>query len=270
MLTAYDGMAEAPADLTCLGVRTGPDGGAVRNIPIRVLSSGLSSVPIPSALFRVYPTNTVNPDGGCAPGVCEQAKADAGGMGDLNLADGRLVTTQVFADAPAGTLNTFTVNLPTALTDVLGSGTPALEFFGISGAIFNAALAAAAVNRQAGSVTFIGRGYDCAGRSLSGAELRVVGPAGPIAGGTTSTGVRYVYWGPGASLPSSSRTYTSTEGRFAGGNLPVSDSLRVELWAVTAPGAAPQRIACERIPAFGDSVVIVDLGPTRADGPPGC
>ncbi|MCC6873776.1 MAG: hypothetical protein IT378_05635 [Sandaracinaceae bacterium] len=276
-LRAWDGSNMVAADLSCLGMLTAPAAGADTTYPVRIVARGVADEIAPNRIFRIYTDNVVPTDDSCGAN-CIELTADGTGMQSVMLPADAWIAYQVIenAGAPGATLTTLQINKATAMSDFNGSGTDpgeALELSAITGAIFSSALGAANIMRQEGTVIFTGTTRDCAGNELIGAEARVFGAGGQIMSGRDRTGPRIVYWnddGPAGLLPSPSRTFTSNQGRYAGANLPSGGTLRVEIWAVTTDGAQPSRIGCEEIAAIDNSVYVLDVGPTRMDGPTAC
>ena len=268
-LMAYDGTNLIAADLSCLGTRMAPTGSAAADTPVRTVARGLMYEPAPNSTFRIFTDNTIPADGSCGA-TCIEDTTDAMGEASAMLSADSWVAYRTLENTAAGTIETFQVNKEVSLSRYESTATEAFELSAIVGSLFTSALMAGRVTRQAGTVALTGTAYDCAGNELVGAELRAFNAAGEIVGGTALTGVRYIYWPDSGPLPAGNRTFTSNQGRFAGGNIPAGGPIRLELWAVRTDGANPTPIACEQIPGFEDSVVIIDLEPTRADGPSGC
>ena len=271
VIMAFDGTNEIAADLSCMGTRTAPMAGAATDFPARTVARGASDAPAPNIAVQLFQSNVVPNDSDACTGDCVEFMSDASGEGTVNLLADGWFAYRVLGDDMAATVVAY--NEDTSLSSYMTGASGAIEFSRIGASLFNAALGAASVEAQPGLGIFTGTAYDCAGNTLVNARLRVFTPRGSeVTSGTPRerTGPRLVYWAPGGLFPMADLPGTSTEGRFAGGNMPFEDTLRIELWGRTTADGADTMVACEQIGGAGDRVTLINLMPARADGPSDC
>lgn len=123
-----------------------------------------------------------------------------------------------------------------------------------------------------GTALVAGTAWDCDEDPLYGGIVRIYREDGTlIEEGSRSADPHYRYF-DGDDFPKADQPWTHTDGLFAIANLPVAPSgefVFVEFLGVREEGGEPEVIACERMPIFGDTISIVNLGPLRAS-PPAC
>lgn len=269
VLMAFDGTDLIAADLTCLGTRTAPTPGAAMDFPVRTVARGVTDAPAPNVTVQLFASNMVpNDDDTCGTG-CVPFTSDASGLGTINLLEDAWFAYRVIG-IPMMTKTVVAYNDDTDLSAYTTGATEAIEFSQIGQALFDAAIGAGSVTVQDGTGQITGDVYDCAGNELVNARLRVFSPSAEIVGGTARTGPRYVYWAPGGVFPSATLTATTTEGRYAGANIPWEATIRVEMWGVIVEGEAESMIACEEIGGAGDRLTLLNISPARSDGPSTC
>jgi len=248
---------EAP-DLSCLGTRTAPPPGDVEAIAAPVVPFGAPpSVTLPGVPVFFHLDGPAS--AACEPPGCVAVMADAEGIATAELARDAWVTTEVPAIDGPDAMRSFMRTLEAHWS--AGNEQTVNTFNRGTLAGFEAVLGAP-VDPSTGIVS--GRVLDCAERPLSNARLRWFD-----ADGAPVTAGRDVFFDgmvPPGLAPAADAT--ATDGRYAGVDIPPT-ATRVEAWGSVGDGP-PERIACEAIQVEPDTLTVLVLQPTRADGPSSC
>jgi hypothetical protein len=265
-LTVRDGESDVAADLTGLGTRVAPLPGEPTARTFFLELFGRDAV-LTEAPVEFFPGNAVVTP--CESPACEARVTSAEGQAMVTLPATGWFTYRVPRAGFGVDAVLETVGHDQVPTDGL--------LLAVDQTAFRAALAVGGAAPAIDTATVTGFAVDAEGTPMENAVLRVFddGTGDELAPGIGATGVVYVYWpdasGDGLDQPEAGRTFTGDLGQYAVTNLPSGTPLRVEVWGIASAGADPQLIGCERI-AEGrpDAVHVLDVGPLRADGPPGC
>lgn len=254
------------ADYTC--TPTAPAGGA--DVTFNVAAVVFGSEDVAAGLdIQFYPDNMVDVGGACAGGCIAgttdmtgmvEVTAPAGGWygyriaagtGQVNGLDEDFITVIQYNEAAPDAAGMEVMNaIPVSLRDqiVLLLGTAA----------------------QPGTATITGTAADCGGNSIANANVRVFDDNGMVDIGFDATGPREFYFN-GDAFPAGAQRRTNIDGLFGVANLPIpaSGGYRVEVWGST-DGGPQTMLGCEEIEVAADGVTIINVGPTRTDGPSGC
>jgi hypothetical protein len=239
-------------DLSCLGTRTAPTAGTEVDTTLRFVEAvSVGALPA-GATIDVFPGDSIVD--GCTPPACVRAIADGSGAIDVALgADGwfayRVREGGAASSEPFTTLGYHRRRIPMLYSR----------------------------SRVPGAALVFGTLSDCGGAAIGNAVVRVFQGATEIVAGVGASDPFAGYFSGSSPCPSRCRATDpgtiaapSDGARFVVGNIvPASDApLRIEAHA-TLGGGALTRIACEEIAAVGEAIALIDLGPSRADYPPG-
>lgn len=255
-LEAYDGSTPATLDLSCLGTRTVPMGGA-DNMATVTLTEYLTHSPISGATLEVW-TNDA-PMGACAAPNCVSGMTDMMGHVALSApAGGRIAyhitgmgTAEVlaynFTWPAAGTSTTSTAGFASSTISTIST---------LLGRTFNAAAAGAAS----------GQVVDCMGHTVKNAEVRVFNGTTQIMNGPASDRMSPIVVGLEGTSPTTRQGgYSGSGGTFVGANVPPGDSYHVEIWGVRTAGSAAELIGCEEGRVVAGGITVLTVAPLRSD-----
>jgi hypothetical protein len=255
-----------PADFSCLGTRTAPptDGeDATFTLAVETFSDG---DPVADTCVEFYPDNQVATDD-----TCDGMTTDDNGEISVTAPVGSWYGYRVFPNDSV--IASVQINEVTPSDGSTTSGTA------ITPTTANSIpLAAGGRSRAPATVFVAGFLYDCSldgdtPMPLTGGAIRVARADGTyVAAGSARTDPAYVYFNgnPSNPLPDASRDTTNVDGTYLALNVPIDaagDEFFIEAWGVTEDGGDPEVVACERVTLFPDGGALVNLGPTRADGP---
>lgn len=261
---------EAPADMACLGARTEPAPGGDVAVTMNLLFFS-GGTPARGVDVWFFPDNIIRDT--CETGVCQ--------MGTSSADDGSLVFTGKANGWYA--YRVFEHDGPTSATSVVDSvqynePSPAAD-----GSVEGNAVELSTVNlipallggpRTPGTALVAGRVMDCTDTSVRGATIRMYDGDTLIAEGGAVGDPHYRYFN-GDSTPDADQIHTHVDGLYAAVNIPIptgADGLiRVEAWGRPSADSPTtgERIGCEAMRAFADSVTIINVGPERNDYPAG-
>lgn len=265
--TGEVGMPLMAADFSCLGSATAPAGGTDQTFTVTA-EDFFSGEIVEGLTVHFFPDNVVTE--GCT-GTCQTLTTDASGQASvtapgggwyayriqageathMSLPESYVTAVQINEEAPtdAGneTLNAVRQSTITTLTSVL------------------------LINQQVGTSIVTGLLYDCNGDAVANARVRVFAGGEEVTFGRASTGPKSFYFN-GESFPNATQSETNVDGLYGAGNIaiPGDGQLRIELWGVLEEGGEMQMLGCETADAVADGITIVNVGPTRSDGPSGC
>lgn len=257
-------------DLSCRTTRTEPAGSGDSSFTVTAVDFQ-DGFAVEGLVVQFFPDNAPTLDGTCAA-PCQEVTTDASGEATVTDTAGswyayRVIAgsgTNVESGAPTDFIGAVQVN-ETAPED---GGNATLNV--VRATSRNTIIALLGTSAEAGTAVVTGQAQDCMGRELANATLRVFNSTGEIETGFTSEGPREFYFN-GDSFPAGSQEMTNSDGLYGTANIPLppDNTLRVELWG-NLGGDAPEMIGCERVQVASDGITIVNIGPTRADGPDGC
>lgn len=254
----------AAVDLSCVGHARAPEGGEPIDLALRFVDSSDHLTPLANRPVSLFPHDGVYP-GSCADFYCYGATTDAEGVTSLEVRSGAWYGFEVPGDDEVVRSLQIHSQAPTETGATIDSVVTTR-----SGLAKLATLAR--LPREPGASFLAGRVHDCAGGILENVLVSVVSPEGerlqPRAADPEDGAPGTVYFeGAAAPMPGATLASTGENGRFAVGGVVPEPGLpyRIEAWAVTAPGAAPQRIGCESAVAIDDAITVVGIHPERDD-----
>ena len=252
----------APADLSCVGMRTEPMRGAEQAFTLQIRDCQEDD-PTPDVCVEVYGDNLV-PTGTTS---CGGMTTDAMG--------------QIMAMAGAGGWYAYRV-FPkpgmTPATTVVGSiqyneQAPSMagdtsQGISISGSTINLIPTLLGFTRTPGTAILAGTFTDCNDDPVYGARIQVRTPDGTlITEGSAGREPHYRYFN-GTSFPSGRQPWTHIDGLFALANAaPSNMPVTVEVYARRMPGGPVELVGCEQGVLLADTGTILNISPLRSDGP---
>lgn len=258
------------ADFSCRGSATAPTAGA--DVTFDAVAGVFGSEDVAEGLtIQFYPDNQVMVDGTCNP-PCIEGATDA--MGALSVT------------APADAWYGYRIEggmamvngLPQEFITVVQTNeeAPAMDGDSVGMSAITAALRDQIVlllgtSAEPGTATITGFNFDCNGEAVANANIRVFDDSGQVEIGFVPSGPREFYFN-GDQFPQGSQRRTNTDGLYGVANLPIpaSGGYRVEIWGAVEDGMPAEMLGCEQIDVVADGVTIINVGPTRSDGPSGC
>lgn len=253
---ALDGDDLVAADFSCMGSRTAPTNGDPTDFPVQV-NDFQSGNAVPNAVVQIFDDNVVPATDDC--GDCFEFTADAEGRGTATASAGGWFAVRVLG-IEGTTARTLQYNL------VPPSGTQTA--LSISNSTLNTVPALVGLSRQAGTGVLAGSARDCNDLTVAGVVLRIFladGTEVPASGGRTEPG--FFYFSESTGLPAGSEEFTTSNGQFGAANLAAStEPARLEVWGRLEAGGEIQRLGCEESSIVGDTISIINVGPSRSDG----
>ena len=251
------------ADLECRGTRTAPMGGDATDFDIQVCEfrDSACAMPIGGLCVKVFEDNMIDLAATCDPGT--DYVTDDTGTFTVNAAEGSWYSYRVYPSPSDNIVGSMQIN-----QTVPAGGT--VEGTSVAMATIGLIPLALAKSRAPGTALIAGTALGCDGAPLTGAFVVAYDENGArIPPGAAAAQPQFNYFN-GSSFPLGSQQWTNTDGLFLVFNVPVSAAgkrITIELWAKTTPDGEPEVIGCEQAPILPNSVSIVNIGPTRADGP---
>ena len=259
-----------PIDLSCRGSRTAPAAGAAASYDL-VATDFFSGSTVEGLTVNFYPDNVPTAD---CTGTCVSGTTNADGVFNVTATADSWYAYSVAAgsgtheEAPADYVAATQINEPgpadggEAALNVVRQTTVDL----ITGILL--------INQDPANAILTGQVQDCAGRNITNARVRVFNSDGEVTlAATGRTEPREFYFGGTASpTPMRGETDTFVNGLYGAGNIPVTGDgqARVEIWGTVTEGGAPEMIGCERVDLNAGGITILNINPTRADGPSDC
>ena len=271
VVTVDDGTGEqVPADFDC-APPSEPAGSGDSTFTVRAVDFQ-DEFAVEGLTVHFFPDNTPTLDGSCnAP--CQQVTTNASGEATVMDTAGSWYAYRVVA----GTGINVTSGAP---SDFIGAvqvneeapengGTATLNV--VRERSRDAIIALLGTSSEEGTAVVTGQASDCMARAVSNATVRIFDSAGEIETGFRSSGPREFYFN-GNSFPLGARRSTNTDGLYGTANIPLpsDNTLRVELWGAKTEGGTPEMLGCESVQVGADGITIINIGPTRADGPSDC
>jgi hypothetical protein len=260
---------QVPADFEC--TPSEPAGSGDSTFTVRAVDFQ-DEFAVEGLTVQFFPDNNPTLDGSCdAP--CQEVTTDAAGEATVTDTAGSWYAYRVIA----GPGTNVTSGSPSEFIGVVQLNEVAPESGGSAnlnvvreGTRDNIILLLGTSSEE-GTAVVTGQASDCTGRQLANATLRIFDSAGEIDAGFASSGPREFYFN-GDSFPLGRQRVTNSDGLYGTANipLPTDNTLRVELWGAKTEGGTPEMLGCESVRVGADSITIVNIGPTRADGPSDC
>ncbi|WP_236606903.1 hypothetical protein [Sandaracinus amylolyticus] len=249
-------------DLSCVGTRTAPTGGAASTFTGHVydFQSGEASS-VGGVAVDYFPDNVVSE--ACAGTCVTNTPGADGNVAGLTGMEGAWFAYRVAAGTGSGgSVPVLTVGYNRQVPATGGTA----QLPSVSSMTIGFIPSLYRRMRLPGTAIVSGSFTDCAGAPVGNAVVRVFRGSTEIAPGANPTDFFAGYFG-NTRLPDATRTTTNPmNGLFAAANAEATtDPIRVELWGSRTEGAAAERVACEEIQVFADGVTIVTLGPLRND-----
>lgn len=222
--------------------------------------------------IQFFPDNNPTLDGSCnAP--CQQVTTDASGEATVTDTAGSWYAYRVIAGSGTNVTN----GMPKTFIGVVQVNEEAPADGGsanlnvVREETRGLILTLLGTSAEENTAVVTGQASDCMGRQVANATLRVFDSAGEIEAGFASSGPREFYFN-GDSFPLGRQRVTNSDGLYGTANipLPTDNTLRVELWGAKTEGGTPEMLGCESVRVGADSITIINVGPTRADGPSDC
>ena len=271
VVTVDDGTGEqVPADFDC-APPSEPAGSGDSTFTVRAVDFQ-DNFAVEGLTVHFFPDNTPTRDGTCT-GTCQIVTTDAAGEATVTDTAGSWYAYRVLAgsgiNVASGSPADFIAAVQVNEEAPESGGSATLNVVRESSR--DTIIALLGTSTEEGTAVITGQAADCMARQVANATLRVFDSAGEIETGFTSSGPREFYFN-GMSFPAGRQRRTNTDGLYGTANLPLpsDNTFRVELWGAKTEGAAPVMLGCESVQAGADGITIVNLGPTRADGPSGC
>lgn len=258
-----------PADYSCRGMVAAPDDSGSSVSFTAAVTDFQNSMPVGDIVVDFFPDNVVTD--GCT-GSCVEVTSDS--MGNATVMDNegswyayRLVAgTGTQAGAPREYIEVVQFN-----EEAPGAGSSA-TLNAVQAATRNTIVTLLGVMQEDGTATITGRLADCGGEAIANATIRAFGDSGEITLASTGrTGPHQFYFGD-TDLPAVMQRQTNFNGLYGATNLPIpaSGTIRIELWGSLTEGGASEMLGCENVPVTAGGIVILNVGPTRSDGPSTC
>jgi len=256
------------ADYSCLGTRTRPPGGASIDYTLH-LQDFQSSMPSKELTVRIFPDNVIRDT--CTAPECVEAMSDLSGDVPAMGASSSWFAYQVLPKMGDTTLTTVVGSAAyNELVPDAAGGEPVVGS-SVSEQTLELIPIVLGFRRAPGTAILAGRVRDCMATPVRGVTARAFAPDGTeIAEGEGATDPHYRYF-DGRSFPSADAPYTQEDGLFAAANFAIPSGempIRVEIWGrLETASAEPVLLACEQARLFADTVTILNMGPSRSDGP---
>lgn len=269
IVLATDGDDQVAPDFTSCQPRTAPAGSGDSTFTVTA-EDFFDNNPVEGLQVQFFPDNTPSLDGTCT-GTCQAVTTNASGQATVMGSAGAWYAYRVLAGegintgTPADYIGVVQVNEETPED----GGDATLNV--VKNMTRNLILSLLGVSAEDDTAVVTGVASDCQGRDLANVTLRIFDSTGEIDLGFASTGPRAFYF-DGNSTPSGRQRLTNTDGLYGAANvpLPADNTLRVELWGTLTEGGSPEMLGCETVQVGADGITIINVGPTRTDGPSGC
>lgn len=257
--------ALTPADYSCLGALATPDDGGGL-VSFDAIVTEFQGIPLAGVTVQFFPDNDPSADRSCT-GTCSELVSDGGGTVSVSDNEGSWYAYRIPFQMNLNLIEVVQVNAVAPFPD-MGSET----FVGLSLSTFDTLASLLGVTPEGGTATIFGWVMDCAGMRIANAIVRLFDGDDEIVLGFTETGARELYFIGDGLVPSASQRMTHVDGLYGATNvpLPFDNLVRVEIWGTLSAGGAAELLGCEQVPLVEDGVTIVNVGPTRSDGPADC
>ena len=256
-------MGGSPADFSCMGSRTEPEGGDEISFTLTV-EDFQEGNPVPDACIEFYPTNVIDTDNTCDGMTTD----DSGNVTVMDAANSWYAYRIFPSDGPTpATTIVGSVQYNEQAPDAEG-GSPTGN--SVSQATINLIPTVLGFRRSAGTAVLAGTINDCNDDVVYGTRIRAYTADGTrIEEGMAGSAPHFRYF-DGNDFPNGSQPWSHVDGLFAAANLPADPNgtdFFLELWGKLSADGEPQLLGCETGKLFPDTVTILNIGPLRADGP---
>lgn len=256
------------ANLECRGTRSAPAAGAASSFNLFARDFFPPNMFVEGLTIHFFPDNVVEVD--CS-GSCIEVTSDAAGLAEVTGSEGGWYAYRI--EAGTATHNSIPEEYVAAVQ--YNEVTPAAAGMGTMNAVrqstVNTLTSLLLINQQPGTAIVTGTITDCDEESIANARVRIFDSSGEIVLGTDRNGPKSFYFN-GDAFPNANERETNVDGLYGAGNIPIpaNGQIRVELWGVITEGGEPEMLGCEEVGAVADGLTIINVGPTRSDGPSGC
>lgn len=256
-----------PANLACRGSATAPTAGADSTFDL-LAQDFFSDMPVEGLTIHLFPSNTVAE--GCT-GDCVEVTSGADGTAEVTAPENGWYAYRI--EAGTGTHNSIPEEYVEAVqyNEAAPAAGETATLAAVRQSTVNTLTSVLLINQQPGTAIVTGIIADCDGEAIANARVRIFDSNGEITLGTDRNGPKSFYFN-GMSFPNASERETNVDGLYGAGNIPIpaDGQIRVEMWGVTAEGSPSEMLGCEQVQAVADGLTIINVGPTRSDGPTGC
>jgi hypothetical protein len=256
-------------DYACLGTLTQPTGGAAVSTTFQ-LRDFQNDFAVDQTEVWLFSDNEIADS--CDPPNCQSVTTNVMGDATVSLPSDGWVAYRVLPKMGLSRMTTvfavFQYNFP-----IPSEAGGAVTGNSVSGSTIDLIPATLGISRTEGLALIAGRVRDCAGNSVENAILRVYDPTGaPLLEGEANDDPHFHYFSGEVerNLPNLAQLHTSPDGLYVLIQIPVTNDGRYRIEAWGNLDGEPTLISCEAARIFPDAVTIVNLNPTRADGPEAC
>lgn len=256
-----------PADYDCLGMNEAPAGGDTLNMFDMAVSDFQTGDSVPEATVQFFPDNLILDT--CSGDCLEGETNEMGIVGGRGQADGWFayrVLPKMGPTPPSTIVGAVQYNETTPEDGGMWEGNS------VSEATLRLIPTVFGFRRAPDTALVAGTIYDCNGDAVRGGVIRMFLPDGSeVVEGAAMSDPHHEYF-DGEEFPSPDQIHTNTDGLYASANVPASgdEPMRIEVWGRLEAGGPPVLLGCEVGRTFVDTVTIMNLTPTRADGPDAC
>jgi len=254
------------ADFSCLGTLTQPAPGAVISFNMTVKDFQEDN-PVPDVCIKFYADDVVPATDTCNP--ASDLVTDVDGVVTVMDAARSWYAYRIFPQmgpTPATTIVGSVQYNEASPSDASGQ----VDGNSVSQATINLIPTVLGFRREAGTAVVAGTINDCGDEPVYGARVQLYAASGePIAEGRLGSEPHYKYF-DGDDFPNSTQPWSHRDGLFVIANLRVpadGTPFFMELRGRLTEGGEVQVLGCEQGTLFADTVTILNVGPTRSDGP---
>lgn len=264
-----DRMTLTAADYSCRDAVTAPTAGAEVTFDVAA-EDFFNGMPVGGLMVQFFPDNVVSLDGTCT-GTCQAVTTGADGTASVMAPEGAWYGYRIqagsgtVAGAPSDYIQVVQYN------EVSPAAAGSATLNAVSMSTQNTITALLSVQQQPGNGILTGQLSDCGGENIANANIRIFDSSGEIAFGTGRMDTKPFYFN-GMSTPAAREVMTNVDGLYGVANvvIPSDNVVRVELWGSLTDGGAQEMLGCENVAVVADGITVINVGPTRSDGPTGC
>ena len=271
VVMAFDGTDEVPADLSCRGSRTAPTGSGASTFTATADNFGASGT-VDDLTVQFFPDNMPTADGTCT-GTCQEVTTGPDGAATFMGEAGAWYAYRILAGEGqingGAAMGAFVQVVQVNEIAPDDGGNTSLN--AVSMSTLNTFTALLSVSQDATNGLITGQSFDCMGRPLVNANVRVFDDSGQIPFGTSRGDTKDFYFS-GSQVPQASARRTAADGLYGASNIPIpaDGTIRVGIYGTLEEGGAQELIGCETVRVDEGTITILNVGPERSDGPSGC
>lgn len=260
-----------PADFSCSPSAPAETGDTIDFTAVVESFGAPGSPTVGNLTVQFFPDNQIPLTSECT-GSCIEVTTDAAGEATVTDVPSSWYAYRI----PAGEGDV--AGAPSMFVDVVQYNEAApstagddVTLFGVAQSTQGLILSLLGTSLEEGTTVVTGQLFDCAGEPVRNAIVRVFDSSGEVELGFASTGPRAFYFN-GEQFPSGRERRTNVDGLYGAANVPVpsDNQVRVELWGAPTEGGEPEMLGCERVQVNPGGITIMNIGPTRTDGPSSC